>query len=519
MWIENKEDEKEIKSPTQTNAPTVGSGGGAVAGVSTTPTTGTVSTMSPVPAQQPTQKWATAQDYLTANQPQASDLGKKVETSLTGQLGTQKGTIESAAQKTQQDIAAGTTAFNPEIARMAVETPTEITSSPERLQDFLGQWNAMYKGPASFETSESYTPAVEAATKAKEIGENIKTPGGRTQLLQNQFGVYGAGNQALDTSLLSTAENYGQIQQLAPQFTGLQDYLARQSQDISGKAGEAQATTQAAQQQTRGALQGQLEKFQQDLENRTQSTQQIAQQLVDKYKADLDSGNTSNIYNDLQKAGFDIKQAREITNYMSTLKETYGVTPQMSGFYTFNPATDITKEKVASPEDYKKAQAWAQLTGDQGYTTVLNPAQLDQAGTAVAAQAGLKPNEMKAYLTKQVKTHDNELLAHNTIQEMGQKLGVSIDQIMNDAATAKRVVDSIAAARDRIITFGNTEGDQKASTRYNAFQKAFQKIADEFHSDTYSWDPKTNNWRNTPGWTAFWDAVKAHGLPIGTPRN
>jgi len=416
MWIENKEDEKEIKSPTQTNAPTVGSGGGAVAGVSTTPTTGTVSTMSPVSAQQPTQKWATAQDYLTANQPQASDLGKKVETSLTGQLGTQKGTIESAAQKTQQDIAAGTTAFNPEIARMAVETPTEITSSPERLQDFLGQWNAMYKGPASFETSESYTPAVEAATKAKEIGENIKTPGGRTQLLQNQFGVYGAGNQALDTSLLSTAENYGQIQQLAPQFTGLQDYLGQKSTGLSGAAQTAQTATQAAQDQTRAALVGNLDKFQKDLATRVGTTQADAQTKTQQYLADLATGDVNKVASDLRAVGIAEDQIKPIIDNLTILNEQYKYNPNLSPGYSYNPATAITTENVATPEDYANAQAWQQLTGEQGYTSVLNPAQASQAGQIPKAEKGFLPDYLKQQTGTLVGQKDQYLLTNDAVK-------------------------------------------------------------------------------------------------------
>jgi hypothetical protein len=132
----------------------------------------------------------------------------------------------------------------------------------------------------------------------------------------------------------------------------------------------------------------------------------------------------------------------------------------------------------------------------------------------VAAQAGLKPNDMKTYLTKQIKTNDNELLSKGTIQEMGQKLNVTVDQILNDAATAKKVVDSIAAARDRLVNMN--KDDPKAGEKFNAFQKAFEKIADEFSSKTYSWDPKTNYWRNTPGWTTFWNEVRAQGLPVGT---
>jgi len=437
MWLENKDKEEEaLKQPGQVNTPTVGAGGGAsMTGGSTTPATGNFSTTSPVQAPQTTQKWATAQDYLSANQPQATEMGKKVEASLTGTLGEQRGVIESAAQKAQQDITGGITAFNPEIASTAAMKPTEITQSPERLQDFMKQWNASYQGPTSFETSESYTPAAEAATKAKEIGENIKTPGGRTQLLQNQFGVYGAGNQALDTSLLGQAENYGQIQQLAPQFTGLQDYLAKQSQDISGKAGEAQATTQTTQQQTRAALEGNLQKFQTDLAARVGTTQQEAQAKTQQYLADLATGNATKVAADLQAAGIPADQIKPIIDNLTILNQQYKYNPDLQAGYNYNPAVGITKENVATPEDYAKAQAWAQLTGETGYTDILNPEQAGQAGQIPDVNKGFLPDYLKQQTGTLVKQKDDYILNNTAIPKVAS---VEFANAVNIAAQAAK---------------------------------------------------------------------------------
>lgn len=414
MWLEKKEEEFQKNAPGQTNAPQIGAGGGAAPVGSTTPTTGP--TTSPVASPQTTQKWATAQDYLSANQPQAAELGQKVETSLTGTLGQQKSAVDTAAQSAQKEIESGTTAFNPNIAKTAVEKPTELTSSPERLQDFLGQWNATYTGPTSFESTESYTPAAEAVTKAKEIGENIKTPGGRTQLLQNQFGVYGAGNQALDTSLLSTAENYGNIQQLAPQFTGLQDYLGQKSAGLSGAAQQAQQTTQGTQQQTRAALEGNLQKFQTDLATRLDTSKAEAKAKTEHYIADLASGNVDKVAEELRAAGLPEDQIKPIIDNLNILANQYKYSPNLEQGYSFNPETAMTKENVATPEDYAKAQAWAQLTGEQGYTTTLNPEQATQAGTTPNPQTGFIPDYLKQQTGTLVKQKDDYFLNNDAMK-------------------------------------------------------------------------------------------------------
>jgi hypothetical protein len=484
MWLENKDKEEALKQPGQVNTPTVGAGGGAsMAGGSTTPATGNFSTTSPVQVPQTTQKWATAQDYLRANQPQATEMGKKVEASLTGTLGEQRGAIESATQKAQQDITGGITAFNPEIVSTAATKPTEITQSPERLQDFMKQWNAAYTGPTSFETSESYTPAAEAAAKGKEISEEIKTPGGRTQLLQNQFGVYGAGNQALDTSLLGQAANYGQIQQLAPQFASLQDYLTQQSQGLSGQVQQAQATTQAAQQQTRTALEGNLQKFQTDLAARVGTTQADAQAKTQQYLADLATGDVNKVANDLRIAGITEDQIKPIIDNLTILHEQYKYNPDLSQGYQYNPATEVTTENVATPEDYAKAQAWAKLTGEQGYTNILNPEQAAQAGQIPDVNKGFLPDYLKQQTGTLVKQKDDYLLGNDAVsfKNLAPDLGtikIINPKDPNDPGVQKLVPATQAGRKlalqyiDALNRSGITPESIKQQTTYKGYMNA-----------------------------------------------
>jgi len=381
MWIQNKKEEDQATQPNTLNAPTVGAGGGAEVGGSTSPATGNFSTMSPVAAQQPVQKWATAQDYLKANQPQATQLGQKVETSLTGKLGEQKGAIDTAASSAKSAIESGTTAFKPELLKTAIEKPTEITTSPTKLQDFLSQWNASYKGPESFESTESYNPAVQAASKAKEISGEITTPGGRNQLLQNQFGVYGAGNQALDTSLLGQAENYQKIQNLAPQFASLQGYLGQKSGAINTAAEQAKTGTAEAQQKTREGVTARVDQITADLDAKlatkikdTQTRYDAVQNFIKNSLGNLDNPTFNQTTGkELEDLGVGASAIRDLTSQLQNLKNDFGM--------TFNPESYLQKTNPTLGLDYgslgegatlENIKAYQQLTGQSDLAKYLD---------------------------------------------------------------------------------------------------------------------------------------------------
>ena len=109
-----------------------------------------------------------------------------------------QGAVAGAVNQTQKDINSGTVNYDADLVNKAVATPTAVTSDPNQLNSFLGQWNAAYTGPSSFETSNNYGTAATANTDAQQKQAEVATPGGQQQLLSDQFGVYGQGNQGLD---------------------------------------------------------------------------------------------------------------------------------------------------------------------------------------------------------------------------------------------------------------------------------------------------------------------------------
>lgn len=385
MFLEktNQEEENQNKN-AQVNAPTVGSGGG-VSGVSgggtSAPATGNFSTTSPVQAEQPVQKWATAQDYLKANQSQAGDLGQKVESSLTNTLGTEKGAIDTSASQAKSAIESGSTPYNETLVNEAVSSPTSVANDPGKLQSFLNQWNASYSGPQSFETSESYTPAASAVTEAQTKAGQLGSTGGREQLIGDQFNVYGAGNKGLDQAILQQAPNYENIQNLAPQFTGLQDYLKGRASDVNAQVAPAQAATANTASQTQTALKGAETNFEKSLADRLAAANTAYQQGNNLYQTVV--GQPDIQASQAAQLGADPTQFTQAANLESILQNQYGLQIDPSEFLALNAGVAPTNENVATAEDYANAQALAALNGS-GLQSYLNQANSAQAGTAAA---------------------------------------------------------------------------------------------------------------------------------------
>jgi|GEM_PF-4568537 len=193
MILEQSEEEKK-KQLEQQNAPfgeqTIGAGGGAQIQANTSTATPNASRLSPTTQSTP-QNFGTIQDYFKGSQEQGERFGEQ----FTGRLDTaqqeQRETIGRAAETAGGNITAGTLGFNEALVSQAVSDPTQVTGDEGQFQDFLNQWNAAYRGPQSFAGSQSYGGAAKAAHAAGEKAAQLGSTGGRQQLIQDEFGVYG----------------------------------------------------------------------------------------------------------------------------------------------------------------------------------------------------------------------------------------------------------------------------------------------------------------------------------------
>ena len=424
MWVDSSQDEQQYNKanaqPIGGNV-SIGAGGGNAGGTSGAlggqSTSGTAaspsnpSTSNPQQTTGPTQQFATIQDYLgnSANQQAGNALAGNLNTSLQNTANTEQGTIQSAVNQTQSDINAGSVQANPSLISQAVSNPTSITGNANNLNNFLQQWNAAYTGPSSFETSTNYAPAVTAANEATQTGAEVADTGGRQTLLNSTYGVTGQGNQGLDQALIQQSPQFSNLLQTGQTFNNIPTYLANQAATLDTAAQNAAASTAATKAAAQQAFSNALPNFQNQINAEVQQAQAAAAPLAQKYQSDFAAGNPQAVASDLTAMGATPAQVQSITQYLTGLSQDYNQTPNLSNYYSYNPATAITSANTATPQDYANAAALQQLTGVD-YTSVLNPANASQAGTAPAATTGVNTQNLQTYLQEQLKTQDTNLL-------------------------------------------------------------------------------------------------------------
>lgn len=361
MWIDEQEDEN-LNQPNSLNSPSVGSGGAGTAPIkgSETAAVGTPSSMNPT-LDAPGQKFGTIQDYFKGSKTQGDKLGQEFAGKLDTAKQQQTSAIDQASTGAEQDIASNTIGANTDLINTAKIDPTKVANDESQYNDFMKQWNASYKGPDSFEATDKYTDAAKAAQAAKDKATQAGSVGGRQQLLQDDFGVYGAGNKGLDEALIQQSSSFGDIGTKAQELNSLQDYLKGKSGEVAGKAQEAKATTEQTKKAAQDALLGQegaVRSFKSDVDARTEAARTKA--AADQTALATAFGQRQPLTDaQLMQLGVTQQQYQDLI----AKEKTAGYT-NLQDYLTFqNPNAQISRETVASQADQDKDAALAKLTG------------------------------------------------------------------------------------------------------------------------------------------------------------
>lgn len=459
MFIEQDDEDKNQTVPkASTNQVGSGAGGFNIAGSSNTPQ-GNPSTINPIQSNAPQQKFATATDYLNANQAQGETLGNQFTGALNTSLGNEKTSIDTAANKTKGDITAGTTAFDSNLSQTAVKDPTKITGDPNMMTNFLKQYNAEYTGPNSFEGSTNYTDAAAANNEATQKAGQLASTGGRKQLLRDQFGNTTAGGSTLDQGILHNSSAEATIQDQGKQFAGVSDYLNSQATDVNAAAKSAADTTAATKTAAQGAFTNNLTNFQDDLNARTKAAQDSASGKATAYTDALKSGDVNKVGDALKNSNLTEAQRTNLLDYLGEINKSYGSNPDISSFYNYNPATDITNANVATSQDYANADAYKQLTGTD-YSGVLNPADAAKAGVMADPNAQFNATNADQALRAYLIQKETEAINNPTTVPQGSSSKPK-DTTQQDALKTLGTAYAVTNPLGAVSTIGTALGVQK----------------------------------------------------------
>lgn len=180
-------------------------------------------------------QYANLQQYISANQDQAGEMGQKVSANVSqagqdaeskvNQLGTQK-----------QNVAA----FDP---NQYIQNAPSLTAEQKQTYKSTKETGG-YTGPQQLEQAQGYTEAQKAAQSATDKAKMAGTESGQQELLRQTYARpnYSQGETKLDQVLLGgNAQAKQGLSDLSQKYSGLYDLFNKQAQDVGTSINQANA--------------------------------------------------------------------------------------------------------------------------------------------------------------------------------------------------------------------------------------------------------------------------------------
>ncbi len=345
------------------------------------------------------------QAYLTANAPQAAQMGQNIANNLENTATKVTGDINADQAAFDANVQANNTAPNSQLVEEAAANPTEFVQDPNNVAAFIAQEDAAYGGPASFEASPYYQSLDQEVQSAVSDTPNITTPAGIEQLVAGQETNPTLGMENLDQLLLEGTP--GATAPIAP--------AVAEDQALTGTLGSTASTEDAAIQQAAAddaaAQTGVQSTFLTGpnavvptWESNLASELEAAQNADTAYNGVLSSGiSTANpelqsleelLNTDLSSLGpvlgtveNDIGNSAGAQPYLQAVENEYqqAVNPieaNLNDWLNATPQTTApTEADVATSQDYATEQALQELLGSGLGVTPINQSTASEAGT------------------------------------------------------------------------------------------------------------------------------------------
>lgn len=343
-------------------------------------------------------------DYLNANKGRVQQFGQDVAGRLTNSYDTTLGNINQGFNQFSNDVSGSYTPPTQEQVNSALSKPEEFSKDSSNVDQFRQWYNPSYSGPQNFEGSSMYSNLNDQVNKAVDNSKLVDTlPGLSTFLGQsNQYAT--PGMNALDSALLyRSPEARGAIQSAAAPAKTLNDYLSSKAGEANQAVANKKNEISSSGENVRNLSQNAFNQFNNDLQDRVSTARGQSAADADLTNRLLRAGSANGFSNEeLQKVANDLDLApggaeddlsalnsllarRAIVSKGFTPDISSGLTPvagrnvDLSQFLTLLPSEQITPGNLATPEDYARSAALAQMTGLSPY---LDQEMASQAGTA-----------------------------------------------------------------------------------------------------------------------------------------
>lgn len=360
-----------------------GQSGQTVAGPSGVITSGTQSGPAP---KGPTKSgsYTNLQSYLSANKEQASDMANRVVGNIENQGSQAKSAVDSIQSGFKSKVDESVVRPNDNLINEAASNPTEFIKDQDRVQQFTKMRDAQYKGPVNLVDEAGFADAQKKAQNVQSRLKATETEAGRFGLVQEQFGkpTYTRGQQRLDQLLLQNDPTAKQkFADVRNQLSGLDEYLNRAATTASSYAQQAKQDTENARQMVENRFlgtQGLVPQFKNDLDYRAQKIQedagaraQMAESIikgiiggVPTTKLGTEDDSAAVYRNALSDLGVNQDQVNTLLAKQKELKDSYGAEfDPMEFLQRVSSPSDITRDTVASADEYARYQALRQLLG------------------------------------------------------------------------------------------------------------------------------------------------------------
>ena len=325
-------------------------------------------------------QFATLNDYVTANTPNAEGLANQVVAPIQQQAQDTGKQVTQTLSDAQNAINSGYTPQNNDLISQASANPVSFSNDPNNVTQFQAQLNDTYTGPQSVESMAPYQTLLGNINNTISTGQSLtNNTAGQEQLLKNvETNPDNAGVTNLNEAILSQNPDYlSKVTNSYQPFSDLLGTLQTGAAGIDPSVQTATANAKAAADAAKGVIDTGVT----NLNNTVNSEFANAGQNVAAYNTDVNTlQGAAKAYNtDIQNFLADPTNAQYVQNPGSS-------SPLQSWLDLQQFTGSPTVANSATAQDYAQAQALQTLEGN-GTTlgTVISPTTATQEGTSLPA--------------------------------------------------------------------------------------------------------------------------------------